>query len=151
VSLNIAAITDAVASHALRLGVFDRVNQHEPKVAPGNGITAAVWVDRILPVRKSGLNKTSVSLVFNVRLFTSMLAEPQDMIDTNLVGALDLLMAAFNGDYELGGLVREVDIFGMNGIALNSQAGYVNQDNRMYRAVTITLPLTMNDVWEQVA
>lgn len=150
-SLNIAAVTDAVASHALRLGVFDRVNTHEPKVAPGNGITCALWVDRVVPVRKSGLNSTSVCLVFNLRLFTSMLAEPQDMIDQNLLLALDALMAAFHGDYELGGLVREVDIFGMNGVGLNSQAGYVPQDNKMYRVVTVTLPLTMNDVWEQVA
>jgi hypothetical protein len=150
-SLNIQAVTEAVASHVLKLGVFDRVNMHEPKVAPGNGITAAVWCDRVVPVRKSGLNKTSVSLVFNVRLYTSMLAEPQDSIDPNLVGATDLLMAAFNGDYELGGLVREVDIFGMNGIGLSAQAGYVPQDGRVFRVVTITLPLTMNDVWDQVA
>lgn len=150
-SLNVQAVTDAVQSHALALGVFDRVNTHEPKVAPGNGITCAIWVDRVVPVRKSGLNSTSVSLIFNIRLFTSMLAEPQDLIDPNLIGALDLLMAEFHGDYELGGLVREVDIFGMNGAGLTAQAGYVPQDNRMFRVVTITLPLTMNDVWEQVA
>jgi hypothetical protein len=149
VSLNIAAVTDAVASHALRLGMFDRVNTHEPKAAPGNGITCAVWVDRVVPVRKSGLNSTSVCLVFNLRLFTSMLAEPQDMIDQNLTLALDALMVAFNGDYELGGLVREVDIFGMNGVGLNAQAGYVEQDKRIYRVVTVTLPLSMNDVWSQ--
>jgi hypothetical protein len=151
VSLNVQAVIDAVQSHALALGVFDRVNTHEPKVAPGNGITCAIWVDRVIPVRKSGLNRTSVSLIFNVRLYQSMLFEPQDLIDPNLIGALDLLMAAYNGDYELGGLVREVDIFGMNGVGLNAQAGYVPQDNRMYRVVQITLPLTMNDVWEQVA
>jgi hypothetical protein len=152
VSLNIAAVTDAVASHALSLGVFDRVNTHEPKVAPGNGITCAVWVDRILMNRKaSGLNRTGVTLVFNIRLYQTMLSEPQDAIDPNLIGALDLLMAAFNGDYELGGTVREVDVFGMNGVALGAQAGYVPQDNKMYRVVIVTLPLNMNDVWEQVA
>jgi hypothetical protein len=150
-SLNIQAVVDAVESHARALGAFDRVNMHEPKVAPGNGITCAVWCDRIVPVRKSGLNSTSVSLIFNLRLFTSMLSEPQDAIDPNLIGALDLLMAAFNGDYELGGLVREVDIFGMNGVGLNAQAGYVPQDKRIYRVFTITLPLTMNDVWSQNA
>jgi len=150
-SLNIQAVVDAVASHALASGEFDRVNMHEPKVAPGNGITCAVWCDRIVPVRMSGLNNTSVSLVFNLRLFTSMLAEPQDMIDPNLIGALDVLMAAFTGDYQLGGLVREVDIYGMHGVGLNAQAGYVTQDKRIYRVFTITLPLTINDVWSQSA
>lgn len=149
--LNITALLDAVASHALTLGVFDRVNQHEPKVAPGRGITGAVWVDSVQPIRASGLNSTSVRVALSFRLYTSMLAEPQDLIDPQLAGALDLLMEAVTGDYDLGGLVRSVDLLGIHGTALQAQAGYIQQDQRLYRVYTLTVPLLINDAWNQVA
>lgn len=144
-SLTIAPILNAVVSHALASGVFDRVNAHEPKVPPGAGITCAVWVDRIEPAR-SGLNSTSVRMTLNVRLFTSMLSEPQDSIDPNLTNALDVLMTAYSGDFELGGNVRNIDLL----TGLVCQAGYVNQNDRMFRVYTIVLPLIVNDVWSQV-
>ncbi len=149
--IGIETLLDAVVSHAMQLGVFDRVNAHEPKVAPGNELTAAVWCDRIEPVKSSGLNSTSVRMVFNVRVYTSMLAEPQDAIDPRVIRAVDALMGAYTADFSLGGLVRSVDLLGFTGQPLAAQAGYVPQDNRLYRVLTITLPLIINDVWEQVS
>jgi len=149
--IDIAALLAAATSHAQSLGVFDRVNGHEPKVAPGNGLTAAVWVQTVAPIRSSGLNSTSICMVFNVRIYTSMLQEPQDSIDPAMVGALDLLMAAYSGDFTLGGLIRSVDLLGANGVSLAAQAGYVEQDKRLFRVYTVTLPLLINDAWEQVA
>lgn len=150
-SISIQALTDAVSTTALKLGVFERVNGHEPKSAPGNGITAAIWADSLQPIRASGLNSTSVRLTFNVRLFTSMLTEPQDAIDPEMVRALDAFMAAVTGDFTLGGLVRSVDLLGAHGPSLSAQAGYVQQDNRLFRVFTVILPLIINDSWEQVA
>ena len=49
-ALDTQGILDRLASHAMTLGVFDRVNTHEPKNAPGRGITCAIWVERIDPV-----------------------------------------------------------------------------------------------------
>ena len=150
-ALDIDAIMAVASSHLLELGVFDRVNQHEPKAAPGNGITAAIWVQAVEPVRTSGLQQTSAKLTFNVRLFTSMLAEPQDSIDPQLVKALDALMTVYSGDFDLGGLARNVDLLGAYGVGLGAVAGYITQDNRVYRVYTVTLPLIFNDVWAQVA
>jgi hypothetical protein len=153
VSIDIDTLTDRVVSHAMTLGVFDRVNGHEPKVAPnaGSSLTAAVWLDRVEPVKSSGLNSTSVRMAFNVRLYTSMLSEPQDAIDPALVRALDALMGAYSGDFSLGGAVRMVDLLGAYGAPLAAQAGYIQQDQRLYRVFTVTLPLIINDVWEQVS
>lgn len=149
-SLAIQEITDAVVSHALETGYFERVNNHEPKSAPGNGLSASVWVDSIGPVPAgSGLARTSALLRFNVRLYTSMLSEPQDAIDPNLVTALDALLTKYNEDFTLGDLVRNVDLLGQTGASLSAQAGYLNQDNKLYRVFTITLPLVVNDVWDQ--
>lgn len=149
-NLNAKPIIDAVVSHAAASGYFDRVNSHEPKNAPGNGLSAAAWVDSVGPARgQSGLRSTSALLVLNVRLYTSMLAEPQDAIDPNLTDALDALFTAYSGDFELGGNVRNVDLLGQAGTPLSAKAGYLNQDNKLFRVYTITLPLIVSDVWEQ--
>lgn len=150
-TISVQAITDAVESAALRLGVFDRVNMHEPKSAPGKGITVAVWTQSLLPIRASGLNSTSVRLELNVRLYQSMLSEPQDAIDPAMLQALDSFMGAVSGDFTLGGLIRSVDLMGAYGTALSANAGYVQQDQRIFRVFTVVLPLIINDSWEQVA
>lgn len=150
-ALDILGILDAVVSHALSLGRFEAVNGHEPKNAPGLGLTAAVWADRVDTVRSSGLDSTSVRLLLNVRLYTGAEQEPADAIDPNLMTALDALMRAYVGDFTLGGLVREVDVRGTHGIGLEARAGYLQQDAALLRVMTIALPVIVNDLWDEVA
>lgn len=150
-SLNTEAILDKVTSHAMALGLFEKVNTHEPKNAPGNGLTAAIWVQTIGPVRSSGLAKTSALVVYTVRLYANMLADPQDAIDPKLVSAVDVLFTAYAGDLDLGDTVRNVDLLGANGVTLNAQAGYLNADGKNFRIMDITLPLIINDAWDQVS
>ena len=137
--------------HALTLGVFERVNGHEPKSAPGSGLTAAIWAQEVTPVQSSGLASTSVRVELYTRLFTNMLAEPQDAIDPAMLDAVDLLCAAYSASFTLGEAVRKVDLLGSDGVALSAKAGYITQDGRIYRVMTITLPLIVNDLWTQSA
>lgn len=151
-SLNVTTILDAIVSHALALGYFERVNAHEPASAPGHGLSAAVWAQEIRPVPSgSGLSSTTARVVFNLRLFTTMLQEPADAIDPNLLAAVDALMTAYSGDFELGGNVRNVDLLGQAGVPLSAQAGYVKIDGALYRVMDLTLPLIVNDVFDQGA
>lgn len=151
-ALDIDNLLDVVVSHALASGYFEKVNQHEPKNAPGSGLTAAVWVDDIRPaLSSSGLNSSSAVIVFNIRLYTSMLTEPQDSIDPGMVKALNSLFLAYAGDFELGGDARMVDLRGAEGRPLSAAAGYLNQDNKLYRVFTITLPVIVNDAWDEAA
>jgi len=150
VSIDTQGIIDAVVSHAAASGRLERVNGHEPKNAPGNGVTAAVWVQRLAPVAlASGLAATSALLVANVRLYAPLLQEPLDAIDPNLVGAVDALMAAYSGDFTLGGLVRNIDLLGSHGTPLSAEAGYLEQDRKMFRVMTLAVPLVINDAWTQ--
>lgn len=150
-SINATEILSRVVSHAMTLGRFERVNQHEPKNAPGKGLSASVWMDSIAPARGgSGLSKTTGRLVLNVRLYSSFIMEPQDAIDPELLTACDELLAAYSGDFELGGTVKQIDLMGQYGTPLSAQAGYLNQDGMMFRVMTITLPVIVNDLWEQV-
>jgi hypothetical protein len=151
-SLGASAIVNAVISHAMASGLFDRVQGHEPKGAPGTGVTAAVWADSITQNgAASGLATSSARVVLKVRLYTSMTSEPADAIDPALLDAVDVLMAAYSGDFTLGALVRNVDLLGAHGPGLGAQAGYINVSGQMMRVYDITLPMICNDLHGQVA
>lgn len=151
-ALDIRTILNAVESHALASGFFQAVNGHEPKSAPQNGLTCAVWVEQIGPARGgSGLASTSTRLALFVRIYTPMLSEPEDAIDPDMMTALDALLAAYSGDFELGGLIRQVDLLGAYGDPLSARAGYLTTSGAEYRVMTITLPLVVNDLWSQAA
>lgn len=151
-SVGVVDVMDRVISHAQALGVFDTVNGHEPKSAPGNGLHCSVVVDRLGPARGgSGLTATTGLLTLLVRVMTSMLSEPQDDIDPGVLGACDVLLEAYSGDFELGGLVRCVDLLGQSGTALELRAGYIDIDNKKYRVMEIVMPLIIDDVWSQNA
>jgi len=144
-------LVERLASHAMTLGVFDRVNQHEPKSKPGRGLTCAVWIDRIEPARgRSGLDATDARVVFNVRVYTNMLQQPQDAIDPNVMEAMDLLFEAYTGDFQLGDESRFIDVLGMTqGHPLFAQSGYINIDNMVFRVLTATVPVVIERAWTQ--
>lgn len=148
-SLSVASIFDAMVSHALSLGRFDKVEEHEPKSAPGSGVHAAFWVQSAEPIRSSGLGATSGRIEVAVRVYMNMTQEPQDSIDRALLEAADALLTAYSGDFELGGLVRSVDLLGAYGAPLSAQGGYIRQDGKLYRVMVITVPLIVNDIWNQ--
>lgn len=143
-------ILNALVSDAETTGLFDQINTHEPKSAPRKGLTMAIWLDRFGPyATASGLAATSALLVYNARLFTRMTQYPQDAIDPDMIIAVDTLMNRYSGDFTLGDSIRNVDLLGESGFQLEAQAGYVEQDNTLFRVVTITIPLIVNDAWTQ--
>lgn len=146
------AIIEAVASHALATGYFDAVNQHEPKSAPGYGLAAAVWVQSLGPVPfNSGLHISSARLILNVRIYSNMIQEPQDMIDPKMMEAVDALMAAYSADFTLDGMDLHIDLLGRSGDRLGGQAGYVMIDRAHLRIFTLNVPIIVNDAYAQIA
>lgn len=143
-------VLDHVVSHAMTTGHFDRVNSHEPKSAPGNGLYCSVWVDNVR-MATSGLDVVSATVVFKVRVGSNMIAEPQDGIDPQIMNAVDALMTNYIGDFTFDGTVRSIDVFGSEGEGLSVDAGYVEQDKKMFRIMDITLPVTINDLWTETA
>lgn len=144
-------IINAMQSDAAASGHFERVHKHEPKKSPGNGLTASIWAQSIGPVRSSGLSVTSALVVFNLRIFCNMLREPQDDIDLVIMQAMANLIRRYHDNFDFGltDLVRNVDVFGANGVELSAQMGYIPQDGKLYRAATLTIPVIVNDVWPQ--
>jgi hypothetical protein len=144
------SIIDQLTSKCSATGLFASVNGHEPKNAPEKGLTAAVWVDRLIPYPSgSGLTATSVVVTVMVRLYTPMITDPADMIDPTLVAAADTLMGSVSGDFDLGSTVRNVDLLGETGQTLSAQAGYVDVSGTMFRIIDITVPCITDAAWAQ--
>lgn len=150
-ALDFSSLLNAVVTHAKSIGVFENVITHEPKSKPGTGVSASIWLNNIGPVRSSGVRSTSLRVELSVRIYMTMLADPEDDVDLTLVNAVSALMDAYSGDFELGGLVRSVDLLGATGTPLSVNAGYLSQDGALFRVLTVTLPLIVNDVHDQTA
>jgi hypothetical protein len=147
-SLGTRSILDKVVSHALALGTFAKVNTHEYKAAPGKGLFCEIWAETIAPAR-SGLDVTSAVLTLNIRIRSDMIAEPQDGIDPAILDAVDELMDAYTGDFQLGGTSRNIDLLAGSTPGLRADAGYLDHGGKLFRIVTITMPIIINDVWNQ--
>lgn len=154
-SFDAAAVTSLFAqaqSHLMTLGLFQAVNSHEPKNAPGNGLHCAIWVQAIVPLpRASGLAATTGRVELRARIMSSMLQEPQDSIDPAILTAVTTVMSEYSGNFTLGGTVRDVDLLGQFGVALSAQAGYLTLGNKLYRVMDVTLPVVINDLYVQEA
>lgn len=146
------ALIDTVTDHHLLSGLFDRVNQHESKKAPGNGLTADIYLEDLLPYPPgSGMQKTSGIVIVASRIMFDMLIEPLDNLDPMMFEAANDLIGRIHGDFTLGGLVRNVDLLGASGQALRAESGHINIDSKMLRAVEVHIPCIVNDLWDQVA
>lgn len=145
------ALFASVQSHALTLGVFERVNQHEPKSAPGLRTSYSFWVDNLAAVPSSGLAQTSGRVIFKGHIYKSFIAKPEDRIDPDILTAASVLFNEYAGHFTLDGTARQVDIFGQHGVALDATAGYIEQDGKHYRVMQVTLPVIINDLWQEAA
>lgn len=150
--MNFTGVLNAVANKSARLGLFAKINKHEPKNAPGAKLTTAIWVQAIGPA-DSGLASTSVWIQLTQRIYTPMIQDPPDAIDPSVIYAADRIMAALTADHTLGGLVRCIDLLGLESgrtrSPLSAEAGYIQIDNTLYRIMDISIPIVLNDVWEQ--
>lgn len=148
-TINLRGILNAIISHAKASGHFEQFAGHDFKSAPGAGVWGSVFLDTIEPIGEvSGLNSATVRVSVMVRVTQNMLKDPQDDIDPEIAGAVDALLDAVLDDFTLGGLVRNIDVFGETGAGVSVNAGYFEQDHRNYRATDITIPMIINDVWE---
>lgn len=148
-------LVDKLATAAMSLGQFEEVQGHEPRNAPGVGTTCCIWVTRREPIQSSGLASTSVRVETMHRLYRNALADTNlDIIETEMQDAADALVEYYTGHFQLGdvtGAVRMVDLLGAYGAPLGYVSGYLNVSGTQYRVIDVTVPLILNDQFDQEA
>ena len=143
-------IFNAIESHARTSGLFDSVNTHEPKSAPGGDLHCAIYVSTLRPMPAgSGLAATTGVMTVMARIYLDMVRDPQDKIDPVIIAAADTLMEDFSGDFTLGANARNIDLLGQTGEFLEARAGYITIDQTIFRSMDITIPIIVNDVFTQ--
>jgi hypothetical protein len=152
-SLDTTALANALLSHALATGHVKRHALTEPTGSPGQGVTCTVVLRRWAPVRKrSGLAATSLRCQFDVALYLPMPDQAGSAVDALLWAANDALIGAYSQDFELGGQAAAVDLLGMAGDPLSGELGYTRlAGDQLYRVLTISVPVLIDNVYQQEA
>lgn len=149
--MNVNAIIDAAVSHAMTLGIFSQVNTHEAKNVPPGATELGIWLDSVVPVPgRSGLAASSALVTLNCRIYGLMIQEPADEIDPRMAAAVDALINAYSGDFDLTSNVTAVDLLGAYGSPLAARTGYITIQQTPLRVTDVTLPLIVDDAWTQV-
>jgi hypothetical protein len=142
---------DEVITQGKASGLFDRVNQHEPKSPPGTGLTFACWTQSILPIPlRSGLNVTSARLHIQGRIYMPFISDMPDLIDPQATKAASYILAQFTANFQVATSMW-VDLQGAHGITLGARAGYLSLSGKMFRILDLDFPFIAEDVYAQEA
>lgn len=151
--VRISSVLDILISDAQLLGLFERVNQYESTNSPGTGLTAElVWMMGPTPMaNRSGLASTSARVVYGMRIMLEFKNTPKESLDPAITNAVDLYINNLHGELALADAQGSfIDVFGMGGVPLDAQGGYLTLDQSTFRVGTITIPVIMENVWTQV-
>ncbi len=133
--------------HAAGLGVFEHVEGHALQNPPSSGKAVAFELGSLRPYAAgSGLNVTSVELTITASVYRLLQTQPADDIEPSIAGAVAALMVALSADFDLGEQVRNIDL-----MSLAADAGYVKLGGgeTVFRTAVLTIPIVINDVFEQ--
>jgi hypothetical protein len=149
-SVDVEGTITRLVNHAKMLGAFEVARATEFKSAPPNALCFALWVQRLgsSPVG-SGLSSTNAALQVTARIYFPMTHKPEAEIEGKVFGAAGGYLGRINGDYTLGGTVRNVDILGEVGDVLAWQGGYLAIDNKVSRIADLNMNVIFNNSWEQ--
>lgn len=138
------AVMAALKSFALARGRVRHAQVGEPKAPPQAHVSAAVLMEGI--ATPSSVLDAAVRLyTVTIRLYRGFL-DDGEQTETELAQVTGALLTALDGDADLGGTVRNVDVAGEHSGGLAADWGYLEMDEGvMYRTVDITVPLIVDE------
>ncbi len=133
----------ALHQRLVSVGQFDSVHDVEPANAPGKGLYAAMWFERLQPIPAlSSLASAFMVYVHVVRIYKNATSEPKDSIDINLIKAADAVFSSLIADHRLGNTAYSVDVLGEYSDGLTATTDYVDFGrNAWYRVVDLSVPI----------
>lgn len=134
-----------VRSEMKRSGLFLQVLGHEPQSTPGKGLTCAVFFKSTQPVELV-LNAASSIYLLQMRVYTDQLQAPVDKIEDIVVEAVDKIIDFLSENFDLSGVIRNIDFMGQYGFPVKAEGGYIAvKGNTDLRIVDIDIPCLVND------
>lgn len=145
-AFKVKSTLEAIQSYAMASGYFgSSVTVGEPKQPVAEtSLSAAIFMSSVA-VASLTLTKTIELHVTTIRIYRDMLAEPTANIEFELAEAVGDISSDLLGDYDLGETIRNIDVGGQYGSAMNTTWGYVDLSGKMYRIADISLPLIVDD------
>lgn len=142
-------IRDALVRVCKKTGRYSQGAAHEPKAAPGNGVSFIVLLTSETAIG-GGLDSTSTLLTYNISSRMSAMYDPQDDIDVKLGGATRDVARRLSGNFKLGvDGVRSIDVKGIHGQPMGWTAGYVYHGDKWLRTFDLRVPIIINDAWPE--
>lgn len=152
--LNAASVLAALKTVFEATGCFDAGVITSSGVAPPP-VGMSVQIYAIPPWKplkeRSGLRTTSMLTTWAARMLTPIGTPPADDLDMNLLTAYSTVMNVLVGGFTLNGQVEQLDLLGAYGVGMPMDPQYLQMGGDVYRAMTLTLSLVLDDVWEEVA
>lgn len=131
-------------------GYFRAVIDHEPRSAPTEEGLVCALIGISAEPTTSGMASVSMRVEVVVRVMLNGQAEPQGLIDPEVLGAADQIMGLMIANWRLplAAGVRQVDIFGEAGEKLRTVAGWTQIDQTQFRIADVFIPVLTNDSWD---
>ena len=136
------ATLNVARSHLLERGAITRAVIGEPKQPPLDELTAAVFMSGIRTVDMALDRPVRVYDVV-VRLYRNFMDDGQET-ESELGRVVGAVMEAFEGDFTLGGNVRNVDIGGEYGDPMSAEWVHLDFSGTIYRAADVSVPLIVD-------
>jgi hypothetical protein len=130
---------ETAASYFQAHGGFDEVYEGEP-TRPPDGYAVSVIYHRSR-VKETTLTGTIEQRTIICRVYhKAALEDPVPEIEHTMADYVDLIIATFLGDFDLGGIIRNIDV-----IDLEVQWGYQTIQNMVYRLADVYVPMIVDD------
>lgn len=123
--------------------LFKRVLIGEPKTAPSERFTAAVWLDSI-EIPEVVLAETIEVYTVFIRIYDNMTHEPQADVEIHMGKAAARVVSDLAGDFTLGGTIRNIDVAGQYGPGLGSRFKHLEVGGTMFRICDVRVPMIVD-------
>lgn len=147
--LDAAGVLAALETVFQAIGGIESVITSSGVAPPANGVSVQIYaIPPWKPIgKRSGLATVSMLTTWAARLVAPIGSPPADNLDMTLLAVYSNAMNTLAGGFTLNGEVEQLDLLGAYGTGMPMDPQYLEMGGAVYRAMTMTLSLVLDDVW----
>jgi hypothetical protein len=151
--LDAAGVLAALGTVFQTIGGIESVITSSGVAPPASGVSVQIYaIPPWKPLdKRSGLASVSMLTTWAARLVTPIGSPPADDLDMTLLSVYSAAMNTLVGGFTLNGQVEQLDLLGAYGTGMPMEPQFLEMGGTVYRALTMTLSLVLDDVWVEVA